>query len=70
MKNFIKHLSMLCLFGMISMGASAETHQGSCGANANWSLDTESGLLSITGSGAMNDYSYYRDSRLIPRIQY
>ncbi len=62
MKDFTKHLLMLCLFGMISMGANAETYQGSCGAYANWSLDTESGLLSIIGSGAMNDYSQNNDS--------
>ena len=30
---------------------------GSCGENVNYSLNTETGLLSITGSGAMADYS-------------
>ena len=34
-------------------------YSGSCGDNANWSLDTDSGLLSITGTGAMTNYSSY-----------
>ena len=48
---------MLCLFGMISIGANAEVYSGPCGDNAQWSLNTETGLLSITGSGNMSDYS-------------
>ena len=54
----IKHLFMLSLFCMISIGASAEIYSGSCGDNAKWSFDTTTGLLSITGSGNMKDYSY------------
>ena len=36
----------------------AETYSGSCGTNVTWSLDTESGVLTISGSGGMNNYSY------------
>ena len=34
---------------------------GSCGDNVNYSLDTETGALSITGTGAMKDYSSSSD---------
>ena len=34
----------------------AEVHSGSCGVDVNWTLDTEMGLLEITGSGEMEDY--------------
>ena len=36
----------------------AEVYSGSCGESVNWSLDTETGLLEITGSGKMEDYGY------------
>lgn len=42
--------------------AGAAVVGGNCGDyggdNAKWSLDTETGVLSITGSGVMGDYSY------------
>ena len=53
----LKHLFMLSLFGMISIGASATVYSGPCGDNAQWSLDSSTGLLSITGYGDMTDYS-------------
>lgn len=37
----------------------AEVYNGTCGENLTWSFNTESGQLSIDGSGMMNDYSYY-----------
>ncbi|GAB6394285.1 MAG: leucine-rich repeat protein [Bacteroidales bacterium] len=37
----------------------AETLTGGCGDNLTWSLDTESGVLTISGSGAMEDYDEY-----------
>ena len=39
----------------------AEVYSGSCGESVNWSLDTETGLLEITGSGEMEDYEDYDD---------
>ena len=32
---------------------------GSCGENVNWYLDTETGILTISGTGAMSDYESY-----------
>ena len=34
--------------------AEAATYSGTCGTNVNWSLDTETGVLNITGTGAMS----------------
>ena len=35
---------------------SAATYSGSCGTNAYWSLDKATGVLTITGKGAMSNY--------------
>ena len=41
-----------------AVDAEAATYSGTCGTNVNWSLDTETGVLDITGTGAMRNYSY------------
>lgn len=56
-RNIFRFLLPAALM-MCCMTASAEIKSGSCGNNAKWSLDTETGLLSITGSGRMMDYGY------------
>lgn len=35
----------------------AATYSGMCGDNVNWNLDTSSGKLTVSGTGAMDDYS-------------
>ena len=40
-------------------GASAATYSGTCGDNLTWTLDTDTGVLEIVGSGYMTDRSYY-----------
>ena len=42
----------------IAMGSFAEIHTGSCGANLTWTLDTETGVLTISGEGDMDNYGY------------
>ena len=58
--SLILALAMLCaLLPQAALTASAEVYSGSCGAegdNLTWSLDTTTGLLTITGSGEMADY--------------
>jgi len=42
--------------GIVPM-VSAETQTGTCGESLTWSLDTETGILEIAGSGAMTNWS-------------
>ena len=41
---------MLCTF----IAVHAEVYEGKCGSNLTWSLDTETGLLAISGTGSMS----------------
>ena len=54
MKQF---LTLVCAFA-ISMGIYASVPSGSCGANLTWSLNTEDSILTIEGSGPMQDYAF------------
>jgi len=57
MKKFCLFILTLCL---CSQNMTAETITGSCGDNGDnltWSFDTESGVPTISGNGAMRDYS-------------
>ena len=48
----------LTLFTVLfTLCASAETVTGTCGDNISWSFDTATGELTISGTGAMSDYS-------------
>lgn len=42
----------------ISAGGSSSDLSGTCGTNVQWSLDSSTGVLSITGSGPMDDYAF------------
>ncbi len=44
---------------LFSLKAEAASYSGTCGSNLNWSLNTSTGVLNITGTGAMKDYMYY-----------
>ncbi len=67
--SFKRMLStLLCcaiLLGLMPITVLAKSFSGSCGAegdNVTWSLDTEIGVLKITGTGAMADYGFYDSS--------
>ena len=49
-------LSNLPILSDIFIKAKAANYSGSCGSSVYWSLDTGTGTLSITGSGAMTAY--------------
>ncbi len=50
--------ALLCtLLPQVALPASAATYSGSCGDNLTWSLNTETGLLTIVGSGEMANYT-------------
>ena len=49
-------LIMLLLAALLTVSAYADS-SGTCGDNVTWSLNEETGTLTITGSGPMTDYS-------------
>ncbi|MCC8073967.1 MAG: leucine-rich repeat domain-containing protein, partial [Clostridiales bacterium] len=61
MKKFISlFLSLVMLLSItagIDFSAYAASYSGTCGDNLTWSLDTDTGVLTIDGSGAMTNYS-------------
>ena len=53
-------LAVLFVATVLPMGVFpvlAKTYAGACGTNVTWSLDTASGVLTISGSGNMDDSS-------------
>ena len=55
-KTYLKQLLAAILL-LCSTVVSAETLSGTCGENVTWSLDTETGVLNISGTGEMTDYT-------------
>lgn len=53
-----KMLLAMLLLVMTSTTAFADVVTGSCGENATYSLDTDTGIITIEGSGRMSDYDY------------
>ena len=70
-KNGVKLLAVLCVALLVTASfvlfASAETYSGYCGpdgsTNVSWSLDIESGVLTISGAGQMANYYPEVDNR-------
>ncbi len=53
---------IICTLPMSALTASAaNAENGSCGDNLTWSLDADSGVLTISGSGAMTNYTNSSD---------
>lgn len=69
-KQITRLLFVALLLLALCIGASAAGTSGKCGPSAYWSFDSSTGTLTISGSGAMEDYEYgnefpwmdYRDS--------
>ena len=66
-KIYIKQLLTAILL-LCSTVVSAETYSGTCGTNVNWSLDTETGVLEITGTGAMDEHPWSAYSDYIKSV--
>ena len=55
-RNLILVLIISIILFALPFSACAETKTGTCGTNLTWTL-TDAGLLTVVGTGAMNDYS-------------
>jgi len=54
---FLSIAMLLSIVSVVDFSAYADIQTGSCGYNVKYSLDTETGVLTISGAGKMNDYS-------------
>ena len=50
-------LAILCMFFAMKFPVMAQSFFGKCGENVSWTLNTNTGVLSITGQGEMEDYA-------------
>ena len=64
----LRHIIFLfaLLFGASLTHVQATIYEGTCGApgneeNVTWTFDTETGVLTISGTGAMQDWDLYQD---------
>ena len=59
MKKFTCFVVALCCTMFLT--AKADYYEGQCGDNLYWTMDTDTGVLEITGSGDMWDFQSYDD---------
>ena len=63
MKKISKILSIILAITMvisiIPITVSAATYSGTCGDSLTWTFDDETGTFTVSGTGAMYDYSFY-----------
>ena len=76
MKTFKKLMPILFVLAVIVVmlvvtcaSVSAETYSGTCGDDLTWNLD-DSGVLTISGTGDMNDYDKFSESNHVPWTSY
>lgn len=50
-------LLCICIVAFCVISASAATYSGKCGDNLTYTLNTNTGVLTISGTGAMADWS-------------
>ena len=54
----MKHKLLTLFLALAASVAPLFAQSGTCGDNLTWTLDTESGILTISGTGAMTNYAY------------
>ena len=54
---FLSVAMLLSIVSVVDFSAFADVKTGKCGDNVTYSLDTETGVLTISGTGKMTDYS-------------
>lgn len=60
----MKKICLSILLITLAANIMAAVYNGSCGTNLNWSLNTSTRTLTITGSGDMDDYAIDEDGNL------
>ncbi|MBQ4338691.1 MAG: leucine-rich repeat domain-containing protein [Clostridia bacterium] len=55
-------LDLSIIGDLVTTKAEATSYNGTCGDNLTWSFDEATGTLIISGSGDMEDWSYYDDT--------
>ena len=53
---FLSLAMLLSIVSVVDFSAYADVQTGSCGDNVTYSLDTSTGVLTISGTGKMKDY--------------
>ena len=56
---FLSLAMLLSIVSVVDFSAYADVQRGSCGDNVTYSLDTETGVLTISGNGNMKNYNDY-----------
>ena len=56
---FLSLAMLLSIVSVVNFSAFADVQTGSCGDNVTYSLDTKTGVLTISGTGGMADYSNF-----------
>ena len=59
---FLSVAMLLSIVSVVDFSAFADVQTGSCGDNVTYSLDTSTGVLTISGTGDMDDYSFDNNS--------
>ena len=60
---FLSLAMLLSIVSIVDFSAYADTlTTGKCGDNVTYSFDTSTGMLTISGTGKMTDYSYHNYS--------
>lgn len=70
MKKFFKPLALILaltiIFQMLVFSTAAEMKSGYCGTNATYSLDTQTGVLNLGGTGATENYEKFDEEGWSP----
>lgn len=53
-------LALVLVFTLLPIQAGAAEYTGSCGSNVNWYLNTDTGVLTLSGAGATKDFDAFR----------